>query len=561
MTTYERHQTILRLLHERGSVKVTELAKLLHVSEGTIRNDLTALEEQDQLDRIHGGAVAKETVSVYTPILSDKAQINANAKQQIARWAAEMVENGDTILLDASTTVLHMVGFLQDHRHLKVITHQLDAARMLARNPTNTVILVGGILRPDGLAVQGFVGENYLPDLHINKAFVSCSAFSLTHGLMEADIQEVRFKQLMLLRADQIIALVDASKFGKVDVAPLVPLEDLSHIVTDEAIQTKAIDSLRETSVPLTICGDDTVQTLRPHGADVEHYTIGFANLSEAIPFAVDVRRGLERAVKDASNIDLIVADNALDGATAVKVAENLITQGIDLMIEYQIDEQAGHLIMDHFKQSKIPVVAIDIPLVGATYFGVDNYRSGRMAGEALGKWIRSYWGGTCDYVIVLEEPRAGAITGARIHGQLNGLQDEIGDIALEKLIYVDSGNTSDVSYRHMIEAVQSLPHGARLAVVCFNDDAAIGALQAIREFQREDQTVIVGQGADRRVRDEIREPGSSIIGSTAFAPERYGEKLVELALRILRKETVPPAMYIEHEFITHDNIDRYYPK
>lgn len=561
MTTYERHQTILRLLQERGSVKGIELAKILQVSEGTIRNDLTALEQQGELERIHGGAIAKDNPNVYIPILTDKAQINAIAKKQIARWAAEMVDNGDTILLDASTTVLHMASFLKNHKHLTIITHQLEAARLLARNQTNTVILIGGILREDGLAVTGLVGETLIPEIQIAKAFVSSEGFSFVGGLTEFDVQEVRFKQQLLSQAHNIIALVDSSKFGKQAAASFASVDEIAHIITDEQISPEDIQRVRDTLVPLTICGDNTAQTLHPYNRDLEHFRIGFANLSEEISFPVDVRRGLERAVKNASNIDLIVADNALDGETAIKVAEHLIAQDIDLVIEYQIDEQAGHLIMDRFKQYNIPVIAVDIPLVGATYFGVDNYRSGYMAGTALGEWIKMNWQGEVDDVIVLEEPRAGSITGARIQGQLNGLQDVIGDIQSDQFIYVNSGNTGDISYSRMVNTVQQLSPSARVAVICFNDDVAIGALRAIVEFQREGNSVIVGQGADSHVRDEIRKKHSPIIGSTAFAPEQYGEKIVELALKILRKESVPPAVYIAHEFITSENIDRYYPE
>jgi ribose transport system substrate-binding protein len=97
--------------------------------------------------------------------------------------------------------------------------------------------------------------------------------------------------------------------------------------------------------------------------------------------------------------------------------------------------------------------------------------------------------------------------------------------------------------------------------VICFNDDAAIGALAAAAKLKREQDVVIVGQGADRRVRSELRKSGSRIICSTAYWPEHYGEKLIDAALRILRGEPVPPAVYIDHTLITPDNIDQFYPE
>src|SRR4051812_38688775 len=117
ITTYERRQTILRLLQERSSVHVLELTALFDVSEGTIRNDLTALEEEQLIVRVRGGAILRDgTPGSAPPSFAARAQVNFDAKRRIARWAAEMVADGDAIALDASTTVLNIAAFLQDRR-------------------------------------------------------------------------------------------------------------------------------------------------------------------------------------------------------------------------------------------------------------------------------------------------------------------------------------------------------------------------------------------------------------------------------------------------------------
>jgi ribose transport system substrate-binding protein len=111
--------------------------------------------------------------------------------------------------------------------------------------------------------------------------------------------------------------------------------------------------------------------------------------------------------------------------------------------------------------------------------------------------------------------------------------------------VTLNSGNTGEVSEARLTEALKHLPALHRLAVLCFNDDAAIGALTAARKLHRENDVIIVGQGADRRVREELKNPASRIIGSTAYWPEQYGEKIIPLALKILRGESVPPAVYM----------------
>ncbi|MBI1878059.1 MAG: substrate-binding domain-containing protein [Chloroflexi bacterium] len=551
------------MLREQSSVKVTELAKLLGVSEGTIRTDLIEMDEEQLLMRVRGGAVLREDdYQPFAPLLTNRAGINASAKQRIARWAAEMVEDGDSILLDASTTAYHMAPFLLERRNLTIVTNGIGIGYTLAKNSSNnTIILVGGILRSDGMAVTGHLGEKLLKDLHIKSAFVSCSGFSIEIGLTELDLQEAQLKRQMIGSAKRVVALVDSSKFGQESLTPFATLEQVSHIITDNKVDAQFVERLRQTDTTLTICGENTVSSFSPFDTQQSHYKIGFANLDEQIPFAVDVRRGLERAAKEAGNIDLVVADNQLDGDVALRIAENLVAKGVDLVIEYQIDEKMGSIIMSKFQQAGIPVIAVDIPMVGANFFGADNYRSGHMAGVALGEWIRQHWQGYFDHLMVLEEPRAGALPAARIRGQLDGLQEIIAEIPQARITFLDSGNTRDVSEAHMAEALNALRDAHKIAVISFNDDAAIGALTAARKAKREEDVIIVGQGADRIVRPEIRRSHSRLIGSTAFMPEHYGEKLLDMALRILRGESLPPATYIDHTFINAKNIALFYPE
>jgi ribose transport system substrate-binding protein len=561
MTPFERRRQILSLLQEQPGIKVTELAQLLVVSEGTIRNDLTELEEAGYVRRVHGGAVLRHNHRFLSPSFAARIQVNAEAKQWIARRAAGMIEDGDSILLDASSTVYSMVPYLRDCHNLTIVTNGIEVGLALAENPSHTVILVGGMIRSDGTSVVGHLGEKLLDELHIKTAFVSCSGFSLDAGLTEIDIQEVQIKRKMIHCAERVVALIDSTKFGRVDLTSFANVNRISHLLTDKGIALRFVEQLRQTNIILTICGESTVSSLSPHSAEKPHYKIGFANLGETMTFPIDVRRGLEQAAQAASNIDLVVADNQLDGAVALDVADRLIEKEVDLAIEYQIDQAAGSQIMNKFNRAGIPVIAVDIPMVGATYFGVDHYRAGHMAGVALGKWMAEQWHGSFDQLLILEEHRPGALPATRIQGQLDGLQSIVSQVPPYKIIHLDSGNTTEVSQANVLKALDNLPNQHRLAIICFNDDAAFGAIRAARQVGREADVVIVGQGADRNVRREIRRPKSRLIGSTAYWPEKYGARLIDVAIKILSGEPVPPAVYNEHIFITPENIDDYYPE
>ena len=134
MITFERRQRILNLLREQPGTKVKELAELLAVSESTIRNDLNALAEEGYLTRVRGGAVLHEDRPTRSSAFVARTQVNAAAKYQITRWAADMVQDGDSILLDASTSVFHMVPFLRNHRALTIVTNGVEAALSLDKH-------------------------------------------------------------------------------------------------------------------------------------------------------------------------------------------------------------------------------------------------------------------------------------------------------------------------------------------------------------------------------------------------------------------------------------------
>jgi ribose transport system substrate-binding protein len=562
LTAFERRQRVLDLLRQQHSVRVTELAERFDVSKVTIRSDLDALESKGHVNRVRGGAVLAEEYSAYSAAFAARAQVNAPAKQRIGRWAADLVEDGDAVLLDGSTSIFHMLPFLQKKRNLTVITNNIEAGTVLAENAEHRVILVGGVLSRTGALVTGPLAERNLESLHVRLAFVSCSGLSREGGLTQTDIDDARLKSKVLDAADQVVALVDSTKFGRRELTAFAEVAQIDHIFTDSDLDPRHIDALRGLPTVLTVCGENSVTSFTLSDGTEGHYRIGFANISEdQSPFAVEVRHGLERAAQEAGLVDLVVVDNQLDGRVALDMADHLISDGVDLVIEYQIDEQMGASIASKFHEADIPVIAVDIPMVGATFFGVDNYRAGRMAGLALGRWLNTYWDGEFDRVIVLQEPRAGSLPAARIQGQLDGLSEVVGEIPPGKLIHLDTGNTHEASQRQVARVLTELPDAHRLAVVSFNDSTTMGALDAAREAGREADVVIVGQGADRRVRQEIRRPGSRVAGATAYWPERYGERLLNIALRILHDESVPPAVYIDHVLLNAENIDRYYPE
>lgn len=295
-----------------------------------------------------------------------------------------------------------------------------------------------------------------------------------------------------------------------------------------------------------------------PTAAD--EYTIGFANLTEDIIFTQLVRESIERAAEEAGNIELILADNRLDGATALANAENFLTQGVDGVIEFQTDEAFGNVIMSRFRQEGIPVIAIDIPMPGATFFGADNYNAGLMAGEALAEYVNEEWGGELDALLVLELPQSGPIPAARMQGMEDGLQNNIPTPLEEDQIFrLDSQNTQEESFNVVSDTLPNIPDADQIAAITINDGSALGVIAALEAAGRDDQLIVVGQGADPSGQEAMIAEDSRYLGATGYFPELYGDQIIPTMLDLLECEPVPPSVYVNHVFINADNLCEFY--
>ncbi len=244
-------------MREQPGIGVPDLARRAGVSEGTIRNDLRALNETGQLMRVRGGGVPIDEQTNHSPAFSARLMSHRQAKQCIARRAAKLVKDNDSLLLDSSTTVFSLACQLKERRDLTVITNGIEAARELAKNPSNTVILLGGVLRVDGMSITVPMGEQFLENYHIKTAFVSCSGFTLESGLTEVDIYEAQIKRKMIASSGAVVALIDSSKFGRMDLTPFAAIEQLAHIFSDETLSYEWIERLQSSGVNFSLCGEE----------------------------------------------------------------------------------------------------------------------------------------------------------------------------------------------------------------------------------------------------------------------------------------------------------------
>ena len=254
-----RRSAILQLLKNDSSVNVTELSKRFGVSEVTIRKDLRILKERKLLVRVHGGAILGAS-STEEPAeerhLNFKKMVNMREKEAIGRAAAQYIKNGDTILVDSGTTALEVVKNLHRFHDLTVITNSVSAMMEALKYKRFNVILLGGTVRESSLSTVGPLAESNLKLFYCDKLFLGVDSFSVETGLSTPSVDEASTNQVMISRANEVIAVFDSTKVNKRALAFIAGVDKIRTIVTDNNLpanvkrQLKGMKINVETVIP-----------------------------------------------------------------------------------------------------------------------------------------------------------------------------------------------------------------------------------------------------------------------------------------------------------------------
>lgn len=250
----ERWQLILNQLRERGIVRVSDLAALTGASVATLRRDLARLEDSGQLHRIHGGAERSEVSGqneLTATSFGASQTINATQKRAVARRAADLCEDGDSIILNAGSTTWFMAQCLRGHR-MQVLTNSFPIAQELIANSANRVVLPGGELyREPGIILSPF-DEDAIQHFAAGKMFMS--AYAITPlGVIESDPLIARAEAKLLGRTERLIVVADSSKFEARGNIVVCPLTRVSTVVTDTGAPQHMVDHLRGAGVEVIL--------------------------------------------------------------------------------------------------------------------------------------------------------------------------------------------------------------------------------------------------------------------------------------------------------------------
>jgi DeoR family fructose operon transcriptional repressor len=250
----ERQITVIGLLKQKGSVNVFELSELCAASQNTIRRDLLKLEKDGMLRRTRGGAILSNSDSIELPDVLREDR-DREEKLRIGLAASEMVQDGETIIVDSGTTTMQMIQHLRPRRNLTVITNSLTLGNILADYADIVSIITGGILRPVTRNLVGFPAESFLQHQinTVNAAFLGMGGVDAGQGFTNPNPFEVEVKRAMIGSARRVVVLLASSKVGYASPFPVCPLSAVHAIVTGRSLAAELAAAIREAGVELVL--------------------------------------------------------------------------------------------------------------------------------------------------------------------------------------------------------------------------------------------------------------------------------------------------------------------
>jgi DeoR family transcriptional regulator of aga operon len=249
----ERRNRILDLLRDQGRVTVEDLATRFATSLVTIRTDLATLEASGALERTHGGALLRREDDDQ-PITVKQTRHHAE-KVRIAKVAASLIQDGETIILDSGTTTAEIAKQIRrlEVQSINVITNALNIATLLADVPAVRLIMPGGILRPESNSLSGHMAEAALANLQADRLFLGADGLDPERGVMTPHLPEAQLNAQMIAISRQVIAVADSSKLMRRNISLIARVEQLHMLITDTGANPEVVAELQRRGVEVRL--------------------------------------------------------------------------------------------------------------------------------------------------------------------------------------------------------------------------------------------------------------------------------------------------------------------
>lgn len=298
-----------------------------------------------------------------------------------------------------------------------------------------------------------------------------------------------------------------------------------------------------------------------PAAFDCSGHSIAYASFGSQFPFIALVDESVKNAA-EAAGMELFFVDNAFDAQKALTNANLIASRGdIEAVLEFNYYQQTNLVIAEIFRDANIPVIAIDIPVPGATYYGADNYAAGKLAGAGLVEAAKAKWDGVVDLLMVEKQSGAGQeLLQQRTLGIVDGAKEALPTLTDENIIQFEGGASVDAAAEAVATTLTANPDKKNILIGMLGDSAAIAAANQAEDAGRADQVLTAGQGGDDVALEALRGAETSFVGTSDYRPTKYGDDTIPLTCDLLAGKQIPPEVFVEHVFLTRDNVAEFYP-
>lgn len=289
-------------------------------------------------------------------------------------------------------------------------------------------------------------------------------------------------------------------------------------------------------------------------------YKVAFCTISQANDTMVNQAENM-KAYGRRHGVEVVVFDNKADAQQVLQNAEIICRDGtFDAVLNFNVDSNIAATLMDLYNEAGLPVISIDVEHPGSAFFGADNEKCGQLCGQFVTEYATENWGGTIDRLVIFDQLMAGELPRQRVLGAIPVIADGLGIENIDDITYsFDNNADSAKAQTDFASYLQSNPDAEKIAVVCLNEDMAMGCQAAAATAGREDQVVCVTNNEDFTISQWEKETAETCVKACiSFTFTHYGKWLIPAVVELLETGECADYTYVDHQIITRENMAEY---
>lgn len=553
LSAAQRREQILELVKGHKNVRISALAARLKVSSITVRSDLEHMEKAGLVVRKHGSVsplvCAMDSFdTVESGNLPPKVQI-------LGEHALLRISPGDTIYLGGGDIARYIASSLPLNANISVVSDNLEIlALLLRRQYVSPVHVLPGKLQGGPATIVVEHAQSVFSELRIDKAFLMISSYA--DGTYYMESQEAVANAIEVSKnAKMLYFVLESVMLDKRGTNPF-PYRDfrekVQEILIDDSVDQSVVNYLFPRRDPVVIQGAD----FSFKRGRRQQFRIGFLVDKDRGYFIQEVYNSILDSVAEHNNLSLEIRETERGFYSTVRNADVLLSEKPDLVINFSLCAESLSYIGNKCRTRGIKLMTIDLQDRESVYFGADNALAGALAANHTIQYIQQHWQGRLDHIVVFARHGIDPITNLRVMSVVERIQEEICCSSPgPEIIEWDTPN--ETPKEELLKFLLGIPKSNKVLFITFNLPHILRSYELITEHHDVRNTLIVGQNFNEQVQELMRRPDSPILGCVHYSPEKYGARVLDIALRMLNDEQVDAVNYTTHTWISKESVLR----